>query len=1005
MTLALQNPFPGLRSFDYEESHLFFGREQHISDLLRKLDQNHFVAIVGTSGSGKSSLVRAGLLPAIHDGKLSADNKSWKITSMKPGNTPIKNLAEALMQKNVFATGDRDKDKELFDRTETLLRDSSLGLVQSVRNQLPANTKLLILLDQFEETFRFSGEGVEHNDAESENFVNLIIDAVRQRDVPIYVILTIRSDFLGDCVRFEGLPEAINDGHYLVPRLNDKQNRLAITGPINYANGKISPRLVQQVTNELGDNPDQLPVLQHALMRTWDKWVETAEVGEPMDIRHYEMIGTMHNALSNHADEAFNELSNEKQKKLLESILKCLTEKTGENRGVRRPTSVAALMQITGASFEELVEVLHPFRKAGRTFILPAKENQITTTTVLDISHESLMRGWERLKKWVDEETDSSEIYQRLCSGALLYKEGRAALWRDPELQLALDWKEKNNPNEAWALQYNEHFGAAINFLEASKNERAIELSNKQRRRNIVRGAVATFLVVVSILSGWALLQTKEAKTQTVLADKNRVEAEQKAQEAINQKQLAEKAKEMALEASKQAMDAKSYAELQSNIAGEQTKLAQEQKTKAEQEALRATQQQQEALRQKQLAEQKSKEALDQKQKAETSQSEATRLRLISISQNIAFKSIQQKEDPQLAALLAYQSYKMASDNGGNLNDPQLYNAVYSASQKIDPTFKPVAIRETENIGALSSAGRNITAFLNEGNLKTFNSSNFAVATQNRLSGLLSGFNTAYLSENGNYAAIGTDNNAVVIYDLKNPNQPRTLTGHNGLIRSVAFTDDASIIATGGRDSSVLIWKNYSQSQKLRLSARVKSIAFNNDNSKIFIGSEDGIVSQYTIGANDKESFTSLNNARVQSIQCSASGKIIVVGYSNGAVQILNSKGSITRTLNETGSVDFISLDEKNDLLVTATANKIIHIYHLSDLSQKPIEINANSGINALTLNNGEFIYVACADKTIRYYPIKTAWFEKIFTANTKRDFTKEEWNTYIGSDVPFNKQ
>src|SRR5439155_20570985 len=132
------------------------------------------------------------------------------------------------------------------------------------------------------------------------------------------------------------------------------------------------------------------------------------------------------------------------------------------------------------------------------------------------------------------------------------------------------------------------------------------------------------------------------------------------------------------------------YAELQSNIAGEQKKLAEEQKTKAEQEALRATQQQQEALRQKQLAEQKSKEALDQKQKAETSQSEATRLRLISISQNIAFKSIQQKEDPQLAALLAYQSYKMANDNGGNLNDPQLYNAVYTASQKIDADFKPV---------------------------------------------------------------------------------------------------------------------------------------------------------------------------------------------------------------------------------------------------------------------------------------------------------------------------
>src|SRR5206468_282893 len=179
------------------------------------------------------------------------------------------------------------------------------------------------------------------------------------------------------------------------------------------------------------------------LMRTWDKWVETAETGEPMDIRHYEMTGTMRHALSYHADEAFNELKNDEQKKLIEVVFKCLTLKAGENRGVRRPTSVKNLLQITGASFDALMQVLLPFRKTGRTFILPEEGKPVAETTMLDISHESLMRGWERLKNWAEEETESAEIYQRLCSGALLYKEGRAALWRDPELQVALDWKEK----------------------------------------------------------------------------------------------------------------------------------------------------------------------------------------------------------------------------------------------------------------------------------------------------------------------------------------------------------------------------------------------------------------------------------------------------------------------------------------------------------------------------------------------------------------------------------
>jgi WD40 repeat protein/energy-coupling factor transporter ATP-binding protein EcfA2 len=997
MSQVTMNPFPGLRSFDYKEHHLFFGREKNITDLLRKLEQNHFVAIVGTSGTGKSSLIRAGLLPSIREGKHGSNNDEWIIASMKPGNTPLENLANALMEKGVFSTGEAEKDKSLHQEISTFINQSSLGLVQAVRKLITENKRLLILVDQFEEIFRFSEEVNDKNNIESNAFVQLIIDSVRQKDIPIYVLLTLRSDFLGDCVRFEGLPEAINDGHYLVPRLTKEQNKSAITGPVDYAQGKISPRLVQRVINDLGDNPDQLPVLQHALMCTWDSWTKTAEPGEPMDLRHYEMIGTMSKALSNHADEAFNELKNESQKKLIESVFKIITVKTGDNRGIRRPTSVQNLLKITGGSFEELSEVLHPFRKSGRTFILPDEDVKISPTTILDISHESLMRGWERLRVWVDEEMESADIYDRLCTGALLYKEGRAALWRDPELQLAIDWKEKNNPNEPWSRQYNSHFVAAIDFLEESRKERSNEINRKKRVRTIVRSAVATFLIVVSILTTWALFQTKKAKENTVLA-------EQKTEEALNQKQLAEKAKEMALEASKQAMDAKTYAELQANIAGEQKKLAEEQTSKAEQEAVRATTQEQEALKQKQLAEQKSREALNQKQKADSSQMEASRLRLISIGQNLAFKSLQQKEDQQLAALLAYQSYKMVNENRGNLNDPQLYSALLTASQKIDPTFKPIVIRENSDGVAMNSSGNVITAIFDNGELKTYSTTGYQSTKQVSLSGANSGLNTAYLNDNASFAAVGLDNNSVLIYDLKNPSQPQSLSGHEGLVRAVVFSDNGSLIATGARDSSVILWKNYSQVKKVKFTSRIKALAFNNEQTKLFVGSEDGVVSQYNLNSDDKKNFTTNPGARVQAIRCSQSGKIVVVGYSSGTVQVVNGSGQVIRTLNESGSVDYLSLDEKNDLLVVGTTNKTIHIYHLSDLSLKPIEINCNSSINALAVNSDDYIYVNCADKTIRYYPVKTSWFEKIFTSKITRSFSQEEWSMYIGSDVPYVK-
>lgn len=990
------NPFPGLRSFDISESHLFFGREKHINELLNKLEQNHFVAIVGTSGSGKSSLVRAGLLPALNNKQINIGTGNWLIAQMKPGNTPVKNLCNALMKSNVFATGSETSNAELSVKIENLLRASSLGLVQTVRNQLKPGEKLLILLDQFEEAFRYH-EGSEKNEAESLTFINLIIDAIRQRDVPIYAVLTVRSDFLGDCARFEGLPEAINDGHYLVPRLNAEQNKLAITGPVQYASGKISPRLVQMVLNDLGDNPDQLPVLQHALMRTWDKWVELAEPGEPMDVRHYQMIGTMHHALSNHADEAFNELKTERQKELIENIFKCLTVRTGENRGVRRPTSLKHLCEICEASADEVSEVLHPFRKHGRTFILPSEEVKLNENTVLDISHESLMRAWERLNVWVNEESESTIIYERLCESALLHKEGKAALWRDPELQVALDWQQKNKPNKAWAAQYNQQFETGMLFLKQSDDERTAERRGAKRRRLIVRSAVTTFLVVVSLLTAWALLQTKKANEQTL-------EAQNQTKEAINQKQQAEKAKEMALAASQQAMDAKSFAELQSQIATEQSKLAQEQKLKAEQEAQNALNQENNALQQKKLADQKSTEAQMEKLKADSAQNEANRLHLLALSQSISFKSMQVQNDNQLCALLAYESYLLAKNNGGNTNDQQIFSSVYNAAPKISSSFKDTRVKETSAIKASNSNGISVYNLLGNGTVTVYDCNDLSKQNTITLTGAAAVLNTAYISNDCHYALIGANDNSALVYNLKTSSSTATtLTGHKGLIRAAAFSNDGTVIATGGRDSAVYVYQNFKSANHFAFAARIKSLAFAGDNNNLLVGCENGTVYLLNISSGTKNIYTSLSGNRVQNISCSTNGKIVAVAYSSGAVQILKNQ-SLIKSINESSSADYVDIDELHDAVVVVTSKPVIHVYQLSNLSAKPIEINTlNSLVNGMSLGS-QYVFVGCADNSLRTYPYHTSFFENIFAQNLSRNLTTEEWNQYLGSDVPYQK-
>lgn len=312
----LFNPFPGLRPFESHENHLFFGREGQSDELLRRLRRTRFLAVVGTSGSGKSSLMRAGLLPALHGGFMAQTAATWHIAVLRPGSDPLGNLAEAMSALAPFQL-----QNELANYQAAMLRASlsrsSLGLIETCKQApLPANENLLVVVDQFEELFRFKQEAqkIGHGE-EAAAFVQLLLEAARQRDVAIYVVLTMRSDFLGDCAQFRDLPEAINDGQYLIPRMMREQRRAAITGPINVANGAITDRLVQRLLNDVGDNPDQLPILQHALMRSWDHWQAQRRESEPLDLPHYETIGAMAEALSQHADEAFLELPDDRSQK------------------------------------------------------------------------------------------------------------------------------------------------------------------------------------------------------------------------------------------------------------------------------------------------------------------------------------------------------------------------------------------------------------------------------------------------------------------------------------------------------------------------------------------------------------------------------------------------------------------------------------------------------------------------------------------------------------------
>lgn len=392
-------PYPGLRPFGTDDAVHFYGRDQQVAELVDLLGRTGFLAVVGGAGCGKSSLIHAGLLPALYGGPVEGARPRWRVASLRPGDDPAGGLARALASLAGFGPAEWDDDLRSVV-VETTLRGGSLGLVEVVREAgMPRDENLLVVVDQFDDIFRLAPEGHGSIDGAT-GFVKLLLEATRQNDLPVYVALTLRTDYMGDCAAFTGLPEAINAGHYLVPRLTRDQGREAVTGPAGVRRVAVSPRLVDRVLNDLGNEPDKLPSFQHALMRTWQVWESGHEEGEPLDLRHYDEVGGIAGALAKHGEEIYAELPDDRSRELARRIFGALTGWCAGGREIRRALKVKDLSATTGSGEAEVTSLVEFFRREGMSFLSPPASQRLNGESLVEVSCENLIHDWPRLKEW-----------------------------------------------------------------------------------------------------------------------------------------------------------------------------------------------------------------------------------------------------------------------------------------------------------------------------------------------------------------------------------------------------------------------------------------------------------------------------------------------------------------------------------------------------------------------------------------------------------------------------
>jgi DNA-binding SARP family transcriptional activator len=528
-------PFKGLAYYDVDDAPLFFGREALIARLAGRLAHDRFLAVVGASGSGKSSLVRAGLLPALRNGQPLADGLSrprgsemWPVYLITPTARPLKALALSLTRGAASA------------RATTLLMDDlareprSLDIcVEKLLTESPAQ-RLLLVVDQFEELF------TQCRDEEKRRaFVdNLLNAAMGNPDGPTSVVVTLRADFYAQCARYDRLRELLETQQLYIGQMTDGELRRAIEGPAAAAGWTFEPGLVDLLLHDAGagrnrkPEPGALPLLSHALLETWRR-----RRGREMTFAGYAETGGVRGAIARTAEAVFNEELTAEQQPIARSIFLRLTELGEGAQDTRRRATLAELIPRSedAPAVEAVLKTL-----ADARLVTTGEEG-------VEVAHEALIREWPRLGEWLAEDREGLRLHRHLTEAAQGWEalqRDEGALYRGARLAQAGEWAQSHgdelNPLERNFLEASQELArreeaereaqrqreleaartlAAAEKRRAEEQARASEQLRKGRRTLVGALVVASVLAVVAIFLGFRFRQSAaEAALQSRLA-------------------------------------------------------------------------------------------------------------------------------------------------------------------------------------------------------------------------------------------------------------------------------------------------------------------------------------------------------------------------------------------------------------------------------------------------------------------------------------------------------
>ena len=541
MSKNISNPFVGLQTYSRKNSADFFGREQEVENLLQILQKNKLLTLSGDAGSGKTSLINASLIPRLQNGFVGQAGKDWSIAYFRPSSNPLSNLAHSLTKNGVLNITSKPKTTDYKHYSKIIKEFEAVGLVEIYKqSEIYDKKNLLIIVDQLEDLFKFKEYFDPSNSQDDHKLMDLIYRSVSYKNMSIYFLLSIESNYLTKITSFKKLQEIVTPSQYTIQNL-DYVTINHILEKTFYEHGVYFDQSAQDYFQEsLDEKASHLPNFQFLLYKLFQQYVIQENEKKVIDRDSIEQLGGIPNVISNELEAYYLNLEPKKQNEL-SLFFKTLTKPhhSVTNSNYERIRNIAEYMNLDNEelskrvqdlknNFHDLIEICEP----SISGIKNKQKRTYETESILNLKYIKYL-NWSRRTEWIKEEKNDYLNYKKFSEDAIKKDNGQIDFIKTLALLSAIAWRDNPNHNENWAKRFGFNFAKTIKYINESeqddfrlKKEKEDQLERERNKERIKRKVYLILGIGMLILTTIAFFQKRAATEASVKARNNKETAD-----------------------------------------------------------------------------------------------------------------------------------------------------------------------------------------------------------------------------------------------------------------------------------------------------------------------------------------------------------------------------------------------------------------------------------------------------------------------------------------------